>query len=390
MCPLYHLLHTTREHKKVLHCIQSYVDFLPFFNDALLPFFLSVGSLGVGATIRGLGLDASAGAGATSSVAAGRAAGVSSGTATFLRGWRLIPLVFFRYLRCEAAKTSEEGQSAAMSCLRKYLNAPWINSASAASSNLTFLASSRILSFSASIFSSSSTLVARGTNSSISPSRSDTPSFSASAACRAFLGIRETLNLATKNPSTGWRRRAMGQLWRLRKRGRHATRTVVDVRPVSSSELHLASKVLAPERGESLSTELESSLDELDVGSLSEGVVDNGLVLVNRDGAGRVDEVTSRRRVGVDRVDGAEDELLLEVGEQVEVSLGLVAANDGEKAADRCQRRSRGQTGNFNVRKRTLLTLTVASFEITPVPLHGASSRTRSNPPMTLGNSRPS
>lgn len=94
----------SREHKKVNHCIQSYVDFLPFFNDALLPFFVSVGcSLGVGATIRGLGLDASAGAGATSSVAAGRAAGVSSGTATLLRGWRLIPLVFFRYLRCEAA-----------------------------------------------------------------------------------------------------------------------------------------------------------------------------------------------------------------------------------------------------------------------------------------------
>lgn len=123
------------------------------------------------------------------------------------------------------------------------------------------------------------------------------------------------------------------------RRGRHETRTVVNVRPVSSSELHLASKVLAPERGESFSTKLESSLDELDVGPLSEGVVNDSLVLVNRDGAGRVDEVTSRRRVGVDRVDGAEDELLLEVGEQVKVSLGLDAANNEEKAADRCQRR---------------------------------------------------
>jgi hypothetical protein len=39
---------------------------------------------------------------------------------------------------------------------------------------------------------------------------------------------------------------------------------------------------------------------------------------------------------------------------------------------------------------RTLLTLTVASLLMTPVPEHGASSKTRSKPPMTLGNSRPS
>lgn len=44
---------------------------------------------------------------------------------------------------------------------------------------------------------------------------------------------------------------------------------------------------------------------------------------------------------------------------------------------------------NSSVR-HTLLTLTVASFEMTPVPLHGASSKTRSNPPMTFGNSLPS
>ena len=37
-----------------------------------------------------------------------------------------------------------------------------------------------------------------------------------------------------------------------------------------------------------------------------------------------------------------------------------------------------------------MFVLTLASLLMTPVPLHGASSSTRSKPPMTLGNSRPS
>lgn len=79
-------------------------------SSAFEPFFLSEGAagLGVGATIIGLGLVASAstGAGATSSVAAGSSAGVESASfssvAAFFRGWTLMPLVFFRYLRCDA------------------------------------------------------------------------------------------------------------------------------------------------------------------------------------------------------------------------------------------------------------------------------------------------
>lgn len=39
---------------------------------------------------------------------------------------------------------------------------------------------------------------------------------------------------------------------------------------------------------------------------------------------------------------------------------------------------------------RTLLTFTLGSLLMTPVPLHGASKSTLSNPPKTLGNSRPS
>lgn len=97
----------------------------------------------------------------------------------------------------------------------------------------------------------------------------------------------------------------------------------MDVRPVPPSELHLAAKVLAAEASKALATELEASLDELDIGPLAEGVINDGLVLVDRDGAGRVDEVAARRRVRVDRVDRAEDELLLDVREEVEVALGL-------------------------------------------------------------------
>ena len=37
-----------------------------------------------------------------------------------------------------------------------------------------------------------------------------------------------------------------------------------------------------------------------------------------------------------------------------------------------------------------LLTLTLLSFAMTPVPLHGASSSTRSTCPSTLGSARPS
>uniref|UniRef100_A0A0E9XLL4 Uncharacterized protein n=1 Tax=Anguilla anguilla TaxID=7936 RepID=A0A0E9XLL4_ANGAN len=38
----------------------------------------------------------------------------------------------------------------------------------------------------------------------------------------------------------------------------------------------------------------------------------------------------------------------------------------------------------------SLLVFTAGSLEITPVPEQGASSNTRSNPPITLGNCLPS
>lgn len=66
------------------------------------------------------------------------------------------------------------------------------------------------------------------------------------------------------------------------------------MREVSPGQLHLGSKVLASEAAEALSAELQTGLDELDVWSLAKGVIDDGLILVDGDGARRVDDVTAR------------------------------------------------------------------------------------------------
>lgn len=161
-------------------------------------------------------------------------------------------------------------------------------------------------------------------------------------------------------------------------------RTIVDVREVPPRQLHLGPKVLSPEARESLPSKLQPGLDKLDVGALAESVVDDSLVLVDGDGASGVDDVAARRGVGVDRVNGAEEKLLLEVGEKMEITLGLRGREGGAWRSAGVLRRKKKN------RELTLLTLTVASLEMTPVPEHGASSKTRSNPPITLGNSLPS
>lgn len=87
--------------------------------------------------------------------------------------------------------------------------------------------------------------------------------------------------------------------------------------------LHPLSKVFPPVTLEPRRTERQARLDNLGVRSLAEGVGDDGFVLLRHDGAGRVDDVTSRRRVGRDRVDSAQNELLLEVREEGKVALRL-------------------------------------------------------------------
>ena len=58
-------------------------------------------------------------------------------------------------------------------------------------------------------------------------------------------------------------------------------------------------ELLSFERLESLYTEFETCRNELDVGPFLECVIDDCLVFVDCDGAGRVDDVAASSRVGV-------------------------------------------------------------------------------------------
>lgn len=89
---------------------------------------------------------------------------------------------------------------------------------------------------------------------------------------------------------------------------------------------HVLAKLLSSEPLEPLLAEREPRLNELGVRSLAQGVRDDGLVLLGRDRASRVDDVAALLRVGRDRVDRAEDELFLEVREESEVALRLFRA----------------------------------------------------------------
>ena len=68
---------------------------------------------------------------------------------------------------------------------------------------------------------------------------------------------------------------------------------------------------------------LEPSLDKLDVRSLAQRVVDHRFVFIDRHGTCRIYEVATGLGVRLYAVDGAEDELFLEVGEEGEVAFGL-------------------------------------------------------------------
>jgi hypothetical protein len=130
---------------------------------------------------------------------------------------------------------------------------------------------------------------------------------------------------------------------------------------------------LALETLESLYTELETCRHKFTVWSFLQGVVDNCLVLVDCDGTCGVYNVSSGSARWRARVERTENELFLQVRKQLEVTFSLPSA-----------------LRLLSMKKLTLLTFTLASFEMTPVPLHGASSSTLSNPPITLGNSRAS
>lgn len=90
-----------------------------------------------------------------------------------------------------------------------------------------------------------------------------------------------------------------------------------------SGQIQTIMEHLALESSETLHTKFQTRRHEPHVWPLAQSIVDDGLVLVHRDRAGRVDDVAARGRVGRDGIDGAEDELFLEMREELEVALGL-------------------------------------------------------------------
>ena len=96
------------------------------------------------------------------------------------------------------------------------------------------------------------------------------------------------------------------------------------VRIKTPRKLQARVKLLSLEGREALLAEFEACLYELDVRALAQSVCDDRLVFVDSDRACRVDDVASRFRVGRHGVDGAQDELLLQVWNEDEVSSALV------------------------------------------------------------------
>jgi hypothetical protein len=70
---------------------------------------------------------------------------------------------------------------------------------------------------------------------------------------------------------------------------------------------------LALEGSEALHTEFKTGLHELDIWPLLQGIIDDRLVLVDRDRTGRVDDIASRRRGWRGRVQRTQDELFLQM-----------------------------------------------------------------------------
>jgi len=91
-------------------------------------------------------------------------------------------------------------------------------------------------------------------------------------------------------------------------------------------------EVLSTERLESLHTELQTSLDQFDVGSLPQCVIDNALVLINSDGTCRVNDVSTSLGGRVTRVKGAQEKLLLQVRQELEITLGLTCRGHSKLA----------------------------------------------------------
>jgi hypothetical protein len=91
----------------------------------------------------------------------------------------------------------------------------------------------------------------------------------------------------------------------------------------SPGQVKTGVELLALESLEALNTKLETGRHKTAMWPLAKSVVDNRLVLINRHRASRVHDVATSCRVGITRVKSAQDELLLEMGKELEVTFRL-------------------------------------------------------------------
>lgn len=83
-------------------------------------------------------------------------------------------------------------------------------------------------------------------------------------------------------------------------------------------------EVLALEAFEPVDTKVQARFDEFDIGSLSQCVIYDTLILVHSNRTSRIDDITACGRIRVDRVNGTKNQLLLQVSEKLEVPFGLI------------------------------------------------------------------
>jgi hypothetical protein len=81
---------------------------------------------------------------------------------------------------------------------------------------------------------------------------------------------------------------------------------------------------LATNLRETFLSEGQPSLYQLDVRPLVQCVLDDLLILLDRDRASRVDDITASLAVMINRIDSRQDQLLLQMRKLHEIRLGFI------------------------------------------------------------------
>jgi hypothetical protein len=81
--------------------------------------------------------------------------------------------------------------------------------------------------------------------------------------------------------------------------------------PISSTQFHIRPEILPPKTHISLIPESEASRFDTDITTLTEGICNDRLVLIDSDGTSCIDYDAAGGGVGIDCIDGMEEHVLL-------------------------------------------------------------------------------